>query len=104
MTGFRGLMDVQATIGFFALSFMLWTRHQRIETNDPFCFILACFFPTYAVVHGVIMLMATVVVHVPARWKNRGEKILQNDLLAVLLSLALIMIGVFVLRFKPELF
>jgi len=104
MSGFSGLMDLQATLGLFYLILILWNRNKLIESNDPICAILACFFPTYAVVHGVIMLAAVVVAHLPVRWKNADDKTrFRNNMFAVLVSLMLVLIGNFVLRFRPVL-
>ena len=105
MSGFSGLMDLQATLGLFFLILILWNRNRLIESNDPICAILACFFPTYAVVHGVIMVTAAVVAHLPARWKNADDKTrFRKNMFAILISLALVLVGIFVLRFRPELF
>src|SRR5262245_47415523 len=68
MSGFTGLMDLQAALGLVNLILMLWVRNKLIETNTPFCAILSCPLPTHAIVHGIIMLTATVVAHLPARW------------------------------------
>jgi uncharacterized membrane protein YphA (DoxX/SURF4 family) len=100
--GFSGLMDLQAMLGLISLSLILWERNKLIETNSPICAILDCPFPTYAVVHGVIMLAATVIAHLPARWKNADANTLfRKNVFMVFVSLLLILIGIFVLRFRP---
>jgi hypothetical protein len=105
MSGFSGLMDLEATIGLFSLILILWNQNRLIESNDPVCARLACFFPLYAVVHGVIMSAAAIVAHLPARWKNTDDNTrFRKNTFAILVSLVLVLVGIFVLRFRPELF
>lgn len=104
MSGFSGLMDLQATLGLVSLILMLWDRNKLIETNAPICAIISCPFPTHAVAHGVIMLAATAVAHLPARWKNAdANTFFRKNVFVILVSLLLILIGIFVLRFRPML-
>ena len=102
MSGFSSLMDLQVTLGLVNLSLMLWERNKLIETNALICALIDCPFPTYAVLHGVIMLIAAVVAHLPARWKNAyAHTLFRRNVVIMLISLLLILIGIFVLRFRP---
>jgi hypothetical protein len=83
MSGFSGLMDLQATIGIVLL---IWGGLGGIG------------FPTYRIEHGLIMVLAAVVAHLSARWKNAEEPLrYRNYFLIILASLALVMIGISVL-------
>ena len=83
MSGFSGLMDLQATLGIVLL---IWGGLGGIG------------FPTYRIEHGLIMILAAVVAHLSARWRNAEEPLrYRNYFLIILASLVLVMVGVFVL-------
>jgi uncharacterized membrane protein YphA (DoxX/SURF4 family) len=83
MSGFSGMMDLQATLGIIIL---LWSGFA----GDGF--------PAARIVHGVIMLVAAVVAHLSARWKNAGDTTrFRNNLFIILGSLLLVFIGISVL-------
>jgi hypothetical protein len=83
MSGFSGLMDLQATLGIVLL---IWSGLAGIG------------FPRYRIEHGLIMVLAAVVAHLSARWKNAEEPIrYRNYFLIILASLVLVMIGISVL-------
>jgi hypothetical protein len=83
MSGFSGLMDLQATIG---LVLLIWGGLGGIG------------FPSYRIEHGLIMVLAAVVAHLSARWKNAEEPLrYRNYFLIILASLVLVMIGISVL-------
>jgi hypothetical protein len=83
MAGFSGLMDLQAAIGIVLL---LWGGFTGLG------------FSRYRIEHGVIMVIATVVAHLSARWKNADEPVrYRNYLLVILTSLAIVLIGISVL-------
>ena len=83
MSGFSGLMDLQATLGIILL---IWGGLAGVG------------FPRYRIEHGLIMVLAAVVAHLSARWKNADEPIrYRNYFLIILASLALVMIGISVL-------
>jgi hypothetical protein len=83
ISGFGGLMDLQATLG---LVFFLWSGFAQ------------SYFPPYRFEHAVTMLLALAVAHLPARWKKASDEIrFRSGLLATLGALALIVVGVFLL-------
>ena len=83
MSGFSGLMDLQAAIGIVLL---LWGGFTALG------------FPRYRIEHGVIMIMAAVTAHISARWKNADEPLrYRNYFLIILASLVLVLIGISVL-------
>jgi hypothetical protein len=83
MSGFSGLMDLQAAIGIVLL---IWGGLDGIG------------FPRYRIEHGLIMVLAAVVAHLSARWKNAEEPLrYRNYFLIILASLVLVMIGISVL-------
>jgi hypothetical protein len=85
MSGFSGLMDLQATIGIILL---IWGGLAGIG------------FPAYRIEHGVIMILAAVVAHLSARWKNAEETLrYRNYFFIILASLVLVFIGISVLIF-----
>ena len=80
-SGFSGLMDLQATLG---LVFLLW---NGLATDIGF--------PRQRLEHMGVMLIAVVLGHLPARWKNAGDKTrFRNTFLCVLGALVLIFVGV----------
>ncbi len=83
MSGFSGLMDLQATLGIVLL---IWSGLAGVG------------FPRYRLEHGLIMVLAAVVAHLSARWKNAEEPLrYRNYFLIILASLVLVMIGIAVL-------
>ncbi len=78
---FSGLMDLQAALG---LVFFLW---NGLATEIGF--------PRYRLEHLGVMLVAVIVGHLPARWKNAADALkFRNTLFAVLGALALVYLGV----------
>ncbi len=83
MSGFSGLMDLQATLGIILL---IWGGLGGIG------------FPTYRIEHGLIMILAAVVAHLSARWRSAEEPLrYRNYLFTILGSLILVLIGISVL-------
>jgi hypothetical protein len=83
MSGFSGLMDLQATLGIILL---IWGGLGGIG------------FPAYRIEHGLIMVLAAVVAHLSARWKNvDGPVRYRNYFLIILGSLLLVLLGISVL-------
>jgi hypothetical protein len=79
-SGFSGLVDLQVTIG---LILMLWTGFAGVG------------FPMFRIEHATTMIVAAVVAHLPARWKNAGDQIrFRNTLFCALGTLLLIYLGV----------
>lgn len=80
MSGFSGLMDLQVTLGIILL---LWTGFAGAG------------FPISRILHGVIMIIAAVVAHLSARWKNADDRTrFQNNLFVIVTSLVLIVVGI----------
>ena len=80
MSGFSGLMDLQATLGIVLL---LWGGFAGIG------------FPAYRIEHGVTMAIAAGVAHMSARWKNSDGPIrFRNNLFLILATLVLVAIGI----------
>ena len=78
--GFSGLMDLQVLLG---LIYFLWNG------------LAASTWPAYRFEHLAVMLVAAVVAHLPARWKNAPDKLrFRNALLAVLFALFFVYVGV----------
>jgi uncharacterized membrane protein YphA (DoxX/SURF4 family) len=81
MSGFSGLMDLQALLGVMLL---LWTG-SATEIG----------FPMYRIEHAITMIVAAVVAHLPARWKNADDKTrFRNALFVVIGVVALILAGI----------
>jgi hypothetical protein len=88
MSGFSGLMDLQALLGIVAL----------VGGG-----LTGAGFPFYRIEHAVTMLIAVVVAHLPMRWRNAAGPIRsRNNLLAVLVSLILIFVGIAILSQRPQ--
>ncbi|NWF64935.1 MAG: hypothetical protein HXY38_11585 [Chloroflexi bacterium] len=82
--GFSGLMDLQVTIG---LIFLIWSS------------LVGVLFTPNRIEHLTTMLIAAVVAHLPARWKNSPDNVrFRNALFCVVGSLALVFVGVVRLR------
>ena len=80
LTGFSGLMDLQVLIG------LVYFFGNGLGGGG---------FPPYRMEHAVIMLASAFIVHLPARWKRlEGRKYSGRTLLAVLGSLAIVLLGV----------
>jgi hypothetical protein len=79
-SAFSGLMDLQVTLG---LIYLIWNG------------IAVSGFPTYRILHGVTMIIAAAVAHLPSRFKNLNDKLrFQYSLFAVVGSLILVGIGI----------
>jgi uncharacterized membrane protein YphA (DoxX/SURF4 family) len=80
MSGFSGLMDLQVTLGIILL---LWGGFAGVG------------FPLFRIMHGVIMIAAAVVAHLPARWKNAADATrFRNNLAIIVGALILVLIGI----------
>ena len=81
--GFSGLMDLQVTLG---LILMLWSG------------FVGGGFPMYRIEHATTMIIAAVVAHLPARWKNADDKTrFRNNLFTIIAALVLVLVGISVL-------
>ena len=79
-SAFSGLMDLQVTLG---LIYLIWNG------------IAVSGFPTYRILHGVTMVIAAAVAHLPSRFKNLNDKLrFQYSLFAIVGSLILVGIGI----------
>lgn len=80
--GFSGSMDLQATLGIIVL---LWLGFTDGGGG----------FPRHRLEHAFIMILAAVLGHLPARWKNAADSIrFRNTLFCIVGALLLIYIGV----------
>lgn len=80
MAGFTGLMDLQVTLGII---FLLWNGLSGTG------------FPRFRLEHGLIMIVAAVVAHLSARWKNVEDPLrFRNNLIVIVISLVLVVIGI----------
>jgi hypothetical protein len=83
-SAFSGLMDLQVTVGLILL---LWSGFSGVG------------FPAFRIEHAIAMILAAVVAHLPARWKNAEPKRrFRNTLFATLGSILLVIVG---LTFLP---
>jgi hypothetical protein len=83
-SGFSGLIDLQVMIG---LIYFIWDG-LAVEG-----------FPMFRIEHAVTMIIAAVVAHLQARWKNADDKTrFRNSLFIILATLVIIFIG---LSFLP---
>ena len=79
-SAFSGLMDLQVTLG---LIYLIW--NGMVVTG----------FPTYRILHGVTMIIAAAVAHLPSRFKTLNDKLrFQYSLIAIVGSLILVAIGI----------
>ncbi len=79
-SGFSGLLDLQVTLG---LILMVWTG------------LTGAGFPMFRIGHATTMVIAAVVAHLPARWKNATDSIrFRNTLFCILGALLLVYVGV----------
>lgn len=78
--GFSGSLDLQATLGLILIIWMGVTGGG---------------FPMYRIEHATTMIIAAVLGHLPARWKNAADKTrFRNTLFCILGALLLIYVGV----------
>jgi len=83
MSGFSGLMDLQVTLGIIL---MLWSGFAGVG------------FPRYRLEHALTMIIAAVVAHMSARWKNADDRTrFRNNLFLIVGSLILVLIGISIL-------
>jgi uncharacterized membrane protein YphA (DoxX/SURF4 family) len=83
MSGFTGLMDLQAALGTVLL---LWSG----LAGDGF--------PFFRIAHALIMIAAGVVAHMSRRWKDADDATrFRNNLFLIVGSLILILIGISIL-------
>jgi hypothetical protein len=79
-SGFSGLVDLQVTLG---IVLMIWSGLAGVG------------FPMFRIEHAAAMIVAAVVAHLPARWKNADDKKrFRYSLFIVLDVLIIIFIGV----------
>ena len=79
-SGFSGLVDLQVTLGII---YLIWDG------------IAITGFPAFRIEHAITMIIAAVVGHLSARWKNTEDKIrFRNSLFIVIDVLIIIFIGV----------
>lgn len=80
-SAFSGLMDLQAALG---LIFLLWNG-----------LVDGIGFPMTRIEHATTMIIAVVVGHLPARWKNAADPIrFRNTLFCIIGALVLVYLGV----------
>lgn len=80
MAGFSGLLDLQVTLGII---FLLWSGFAGAG------------FPMQRIEHGVTMIIAAVVAHLPARWKTADDKTrFRNNLFTIVVVLVLVLVGI----------
>lgn len=78
-SGFAGLMDLQVLLGLIILI--------GLGGGEGY--------PMVRIEHGVTMILAAVVGHLPARWKNAADDIrFRNTLFCILGALLLVFVGV----------
>lgn len=83
-SAFSGLMDLQVVLG---LIYFIWNG------------MAVAGFPSYRILHMIVMIIAAVVAHIPARLKNLTDKLrFLYSMLIILGALVLIFIGIAVLR------
>jgi len=79
-SGFSGLMDLQVLLG---TAYFLWNGFADEG------------FPAFRIEHAITMIIAAVIAHLPARWKNADDKTrFRNNLFAISASVILVLIGV----------
>ena len=78
-SAFSGLLDLQVTLG---LVFLLWDGFSGTG------------FPLFRIEHGFAMILAAVVGHLPARWKNaESKRRFRNTLFSIVASILLVIVG-----------
>jgi multisubunit Na+/H+ antiporter MnhB subunit len=81
LSAFSGLMDMQVLLGFV---FLFWNGLAA-----------GAGFPRFRLEHMGIMLLAALVAHLPARWKNEEDKVrFRKSLFVVLDVLILVFVGI----------
>ena len=79
-SGFSGLMDLQALLGFV---FLIWNG------------LAGTGFPMFRIEHAVTMIIAAAVSHLHVLWKNaEDKKRFRNSLFIILDTLIIVFIGV----------
>jgi hypothetical protein len=79
-SGYSGLMDLQVTLG---LIYFVWNG------------IAVAGFPSYRILHMLVMILAAALGHVPSRLKSMPDKPrFQYSLIAIIGSLVLVGIGI----------
>ncbi len=90
VAAFGGLMDLQALLG---LVLLIW---KGLIEGNLFNFADALARSRWE--HLLVMLVAVVAAHLPTRWKDKPAPLrTRNTLIAVVVSLALVVVGVFTL-------
>jgi hypothetical protein len=80
MAAFTGLIDLQVLLGII---YILWSGFAGAG------------FPRYRIEHAVTMIVAAVVAHLSARWRNADAPIrARNNAALIVLVLVLVLIGV----------
>ena len=80
MAAFSGLIDVQVLLGVI---YILWSGFAGAG------------FPRYRLEHAVTMIVAAVVAHLSARWRNADAPIrARNNVALIVLVLVIVLIGV----------
>lgn len=80
-TAFTGLMDTQMLLGIL---YLVW---DGLGGGTGF--------PRIRMEHGVAMVLAVIVAHLPAAWKKASDHVrTRNTLIAVIVALVIIFIGV----------
>jgi heme A synthase len=83
MAAFSGLIDVQVLLGVI---YILWSGFAGAG------------FPRYRLEHAVTMIVAAVVAHLSARWRNADAPMrARNNAALIILVLVIVLIGVSVL-------
>ena len=83
MRGFSGLMDLQALMG---IGLLLWMGLGGTG------------FPRYRLEHAITMIVAVVIGHLPARWKEKPAGLrYRNNLFVILGAMLLVTFGIFAL-------
>ena len=79
-SAFSGLMYLQVTLGVI---YLVWNGRAGVG------------FPAFRITHGLIMIAAAALGHLPARWKTAADSTrFRNTLFCILGALALVYLGV----------
>ncbi|MCX6078636.1 MAG: hypothetical protein NTW32_03800 [Chloroflexi bacterium] len=79
-SAFGGLMDTQLLLG------LLFLVQDGLSKSG---------FPSYRMEHAFAMILAVIVAHLPAMWKNKDDSLrTRNTLIIVIISLLLVFIGI----------
>lgn len=83
MSGYTGLMDLQLLLGI--VLFIVWW----VQSNELLRFRLE---------HAITMILAVFVAHLTMRWRGAADNVrFRNNLIAIVVSLLLVVAGIFVL-------